>query len=505
MTDVDQPSAPLPQSIARNTIFALLVQATTAVFTAATTLFLVRSLGPAGFGIFALALSLSGIAGLVARLGIPQSLARFLADNRTDPVACAGLIRDALHLTLVTAVLAGGVLFLSADWIADAFDESELVWPLRGMAISLVFETITMLFLGVFIALARITANLRIVFVESLIEATASIALVAAGAGATGAALGRSIGYAVGACLAGFMVFRLFGRISRTVIRRRGRPRRRREILRYAAPLFVLDAIYGLFGRIDVLLIGGLLTTTSVGLFSAPKRLLPGIESIGLAVANSVSPRQAPSEGGRFLDAFTASLRWLTILHAALIAPLVIWADPIVALLFGSKYPESADVLRLLAPYVFLNGVSPLVSTTVNFLGLARQRIPIALGALVLTIVIDVTLLPRIGIGAAAIGTSAAFCLYVPAHLLICRRHLGFSLTPLVRTACRSLAAASVMSIVLALVGRGGLSVISATVGLLGGLAAYLATLALTREISRSECFEAYRGLRRWVALRRAG
>lgn len=504
MTETDQPAAPRPQSVARNTAFALLVQVTTTAFTAVTTLYLVRALGPQGYGTFALAFALTGIAGLVARLGIPQSLARFIADHRSDPVMCAALIRDALQLTIVSATLTAGGLFVSAGWIADQFGESDLVWPLRAMAISLAAETVIALFLGVFIALARIASNLRIVFIESIVEASASIALVAVGTGATGAAFGRAIGYSVGAALAGVMVFRLFRGVSRTVRGHRVASRKG-EIVRYAVPLFVLDSIFGLYARVNVVLIGGLLNTASVGQFSAATRLLSPIEGLGIAVANSVSPRQAPSEQGRFIGAFTGALRWLTILHAALIAPLLIWAEPIVSLLFGPDYDDSAQALVLLTPYIFLNGITTLVSTTANYLGLARQRIPIALGALAITTVIGITLLPRIGIAAAAIGSSAAYCLYTPAHLFLCRRHLEFSLSPYVRTVVRSLIATGAFCIVLALAARGGLSLGTAALGLAFGSAAFLGTLLATREIRLAECTSALRIVRARTSRQRTG
>ena len=65
-----------------------------------------------------------------------------------------------------------------------------------------------------------------------------------------------------------------------------------------------------------------------------------------------------------------------------LIPPLVVWATPIVDLLLGPSYGESVDVLRALAPYVLLASLGPLLSLTVNYLGEARSRIPLAIGAI---------------------------------------------------------------------------------------------------------------------------
>jgi O-antigen/teichoic acid export membrane protein len=490
------------QSISRNTVFSLLVQATTTVFTAATTLFLIRRLGTESFGTFALALGISGIAGLVARCGIPTSVSRFVAENRDDPVGSAALLRDALGLIIVTAALASSALFLAAEPIARAYSDPGLAWPIRGIAISLFAESVLALYLSLFIALARIAVNLRVVFLESAAEATASIALVAAGTGAAGAAFGRAIGYTVGVAVAVGIALTLFGRVS-LVARGGSYPRRRRAILRYAAPLFALDTIYGLLSRLDLLLIGAFLNTTSVGLYGAPRRLMPMLESLALAVANSVAPRQATSSAGRSVQAFTRALRWLVLVYAALLAPLIVWAGQIVELLFGADYAESASVLRLLTPFVFLNGISPLVSTTVNFLGYAGRRVPIALAALAVNVGIDVALLPRIGEDAAAIGMSAAFCVYVPAHLYICRRALGFSLRPLATSAFRALTAAAAMAGVLALTVRVvEFSIGTAALGLAAGLLVYAAVLVATREIALTDVGRARRVVGLWLRRR---
>lgn len=492
------------ESISRSTVFALLVQATTTVFTAATSLYLIRRLGTEGFGAFTLALGISGIAGLFARCGIPASLSRFAAENRDDPIGCAALLRDALGLIIVTAAVTSGALFLAADPIARAYDDPGLAWPIRGVAISLFAESVLALYLGLFIALARIAVNLRVVFVESVAEAGASIGLVAAGMGATGAAFGRSFGYAVGVIAAVSVTLTLFGRVS-LAIRGDARPRRRKAILRYATPLFALDAIYTLLSRIDMLLVGAYLNTASVGLFGAPRRLIPLFDSLALAVSKSVAPRQAESAAGRSVHAFTKALRWLVLVYAALAAPLLVWASQIVDFLFGPAYADSASVLRLLTPLVFLRGISPLVSTTVNFLGGAGKRVPIAMAALAVNVVVDVAFLPRMGIDAAAIGMTAAFCVYVPTHLYICHRALGFPLRPVAKTALRALTAAAAMAGVLALSVRvAEFSIGTAAVGLAMGLVVYVAVLLATREITLAEIRLALRLVVDWLRRRRA-
>ena len=471
------------EGVRRNAVFALLVQITTGVFTTAVTLYLVRALGTTGFGLFALALSIGRLAIIAADAGVPLSVARFLAETGGDRRSAAGLLRDSLRLKLISGAVVAVALFAAAGPIAEAYNQPALVWPLRGVACSLFSESLLGLYFAAFIALGRNSLNLRLTFIESFVEAGAIIALVAAGAGVTGAAFGRAIGYTVGALVATVAVYRLFGRALLST-RTAGRTR---EIAAYAAPLVVASGAYTFYSQIDVMIVGAILGAYAVGVFAAPMQLAIPLAYIGQALANSVAPRQAVSDKGPNVPAFVTSLRWLIIVQTALIAPIVVWPEEICRILLGTQFAQSADVLRVLAPYIFLRGLGPLISTTVNYLGRAQQRIPIVLGALVVMVAIDVALLPRIGVVAAAIGATAAYSLYVPAHFVICWRELGFDLRPLALTCLRALAAAGAMAGVLLAIGTGPISIATLIVGSVVGTVVFAVVLVLTREVSRSE------------------
>jgi O-antigen/teichoic acid export membrane protein len=471
------------EGIRRNAVFALLVQVTTGLFTTAVTLYLVRALGTGGLGLFALALGVARLALIAADVGIPLSVARFLAETGGDRKAAGALLADALRLKLVTGAAVAAGVFAAAGPIAEAYEEPELVWPLRGIAFSLFAESLFGLYVAALIALGRNSVNLRLTLIESATEAAAIITLVAVGAGATGAAFGRAIGYTFGALVAMWVVFRMFGR-ALDIARSAGRTR---EIATYAAPLVVASGAYTVYSQVDILIVGAMLGSSAVGVFAAPMQLVIPLAYVGQALANSVAPRQAASAEGPSVRAFQTSLRWLIIVQAALLAPIVVWPGEIVRLLFGTEFAESADVLRALAAFIFLRGLGPLITTTVNYLGLAQRRIPIVFAALAVMVAIDVALLPRIGVVAAAIGATVAYLIYVPAHFVICWRELGFHLRPLAVTLFRALVAAAAMASVLLAFGTENLSVGRLVVGMLAGTLAFAAALLLTREISRSE------------------
>src|SRR5262249_24393972 len=204
-----------------------------------------------------------------------------------------------------------------------------------------------------------------------------------------------------------------------------------------------------LFGQIDVLLVGAFLTPTAVGLFSAPLRLIPLLQLPAVAVSAGVSPRMAGAQRERAPDAFVAGLRYVSVLQAALVAPLLSWAGPIVELLFGPAYGDSADVLRALMPFAFLLGFGTLLSMTANYLGQARPRIVVAVVTTMINVVVDVVLIPRIGIVGGAVGTDLAYAFYAPAHLWICRRAIEFPIRPIITALAPGLCRAGVIAPVL--------------------------------------------------------
>lgn len=470
--------------ILRNTTFAFAVQITVSAFSAALTLFLVRALGPAGYGVFALAVAIGILCTLLAELGISPSAARFVAESRGDRAAMASIVAAALRLKLpLSAVVASG-LFLAAGPIAAAYGHESLTWPLRAIAIALFGQSLAALLGGTFVAQGRVALNLRLVFASGAVELCTSVALVLLGAGATGAAFGRAAGWSAGAAVGLVLTIRSFGR--RAVALRAGDAARAREIVRYAGMLAVVDAAVVLFDQIDALLIGAILGASSVGLFQAPMRLTTLLLYPGYAIANGVAPRLSHGLHERANGAaLRLAFRVIVLFQAALLAPIVVWAAPIAELLFGAKFTESADVLRWLAPFVFLSGLAPLVSLGANYLGLARRRAPIAIAAVLVNIAVDLALIPTLGIIGAAIGTSLAYAVYVPAHVWLCWRSLDLALRDTVLPVVRALAAATAMGAVLLLFGTDALSLWQWLGGAVAGTATYVVTLALTGELTR--------------------
>jgi O-antigen/teichoic acid export membrane protein len=471
-------------SITRNTAFGAATQITTAVFTAAMTLYLVRALGPHDYGTFALAVSVGTLLMLIADFGLTGSAGRFVAEVRGNDREVAAVVSDSVRLKFFAVIPVAIVVFVLAGPIADAYGNSGLEWPLRGMAFAVVGQGMFLMYRGIFISLARVSVTWRITLYESALEATASIGLVLLGAGAAGAAFGRATGYLLGTVLAVILSVRLLGRDA-IGLRNRGYTR---KVAQYGGALLVVTVAFTLFEQIDVLLIGAIISTKAVGVFEAPLRLTTFLGYGGQALAQGVAPRLArrPGEPPN-VPAFARATRYLTIFQAVLIAPLLVWAEPIVNLVLGSSYAGSVPVLRALAPFVFMAGLGTFITLVVNYIGEARRRIVISFVTVGLNAAIDLVLLPKIGVVGGAVGTDVAFALFVAGHFWICKRVMGLELWPLVVTGLRCLVAAGAMTGALALFGTSSLSWAEALLGSIAGVSAYLIALVVTREVTVAE------------------
>lgn len=476
------------ERVSRSATFALLAQLIGGTLTAILTIFLGRALSAGQLGAFTFGLSVTTLATLLADAGISSSSARFLAERRDQPKAAAAVFRTALRLKLFTGIPVTVSILVLAGPICQTFGITDGVWALRGCAIAMLAQTMFSLCSGTFVALGKIRYNLILATVESVVEAGATLSLVLLGAAATGAAFGRTIGFTVGAVAGLAVARRTIGRLSmlnwdddRSVVSLW-------RIVGYAGPLLLVDAAFRVFASIDVLLIAALVGgAAQIAAFVLPVRLTIFLEYPGAAVASAVSPRMTRQANEEDLTLLAQSMRYLVIVQTLITVPLLIWPEAIMYLLFGNKYPEASTVLRGLAPYVFLSGIAQLTTLAVNYLGEAWRRVPLAVTMLTVNIVIDVLLLPRIGILAGAIGTSAAYAVWVPAHVWILRSRGGLRVRPVMISIARSFIAAGAMIGALALLGTGRVPLPLMLLGALVGPMVYIAVLFVLRELGRGD------------------
>jgi stage V sporulation protein B len=469
----------------RNTLLQLASQVAATIFTGGLTLYLVRTLGASGYGVYALAVSIGGLLLLPAGLGLPWALGRFLADHIEDLGQVRAILALGLRLQVPAAIVTSVGLFAASGAIADAYGQPHLGWPLRWVAVSLLGQALFGFLTSVATSLRRVAVGLWMALIESATETFASVALVLAGSGAAGATLGKAIGYGIGAAAGFYLTVRLLGGL-----RRRGAAPVEvgvRTVMRYAGAMLVVDAAWSAIAQVDILLIGALLSSAAVGSFGAVVRVMTVLGYLGIAVSSGVAPRLSLSGGAPDTHAFNQALRYLIIAQGLVLAPLIVWSTPIVHLLLGPGYRSAGEIMQVMTVAYFVGAPASLVSVAVTYLGEARRRLIIMIVTLAVGVGMTYVLLKAVGVVGAAIADDLIQIVYIAANLWICSLLIAVDLRRLARSTVCTLLAAGAMALALAAFGTGHLSALEWIGGACAGGVAYGAVLILTRELSVAE------------------
>lgn len=484
----------------RNTLIQLGSQIATTAFTAGLMIYLVRALGPTKYGLYALAYGVGTLLLLPAGFGLPWAVGRFIADHRENAAHARAILRLGLKLQIPAALIVSGAQFALAAPIAHAYGHPGLVWPLRWMSVAL-FGSAMFNFLTAMVSSVRQSgAGLWMVLIESATETSTAIALVALGAGVSGAMLGKAIGYTVATIAGVFLTLRLLGGL-----RSRGSLPAAvtyRAVTRYAGAMLIVDATWSAIGTVDVLLIGALLSSAAVGSFSAVMKILTVLGYLGIAVSGGVAPRLSLGGGSPDTKAFSQAVRYLIVIQGLVLAPMIVWATPIVDLTLGSSYHSSPEIMRVLSVQAFVSAPGALVAMGVTYMGEGRRRVPIMFATLVIGLVATYILLRTIGLVGAAIADDLVQVVYIVAHFWICSRLIPVDLRGITRSVAKTVLAACAMGVPLFAIGTGRLNVGQWVGGGCAGLVLYIGALLLTREISVDELRALLRRLPLPAALR---
>lgn len=166
--------------------------------------------------------------------------------------------------------------------------------------------------------------------------------------------------------------------------------------------------------RADQYMVNTFLGTTAVGLYAAVVSIgelitqIPGILGMVLFPLTAADPDQR--------GAARKTLRRTLIVMAVvalLTLPAAYFAEPLITLIFGEKFRDSAVLLRYFLPaVVFLSGLL-MVNQHIAGMGYPPYQLWGMLLALTMNIALNLALLPRMGVAAAPLAASLSFAFWL--------------------------------------------------------------------------------------------
>lgn len=163
--------------------------------------------------------------------------------------------------------------------------------------------------------------------------------------------------------------------------------------------------------RLDLLIVNFFVGAAAVGIYSVSTRMAETLWFLPSAVGFVIMPKAA-STSAKKMNQFTPVVFALTMLVTLVGALfLVILGRPFIRIIFGDEFMSAYVPLLILLPGVVLLGGGKVLTNEITGRGYPQYN---AIGsglALVITIILDVILIPRWGIVGAAAASSVAYSL----------------------------------------------------------------------------------------------
>ena len=356
-------------------------------------------------GTYFLSLGLITILVTVAQLGLDLPVMRMIAVSHSDGDSprVRAIARTGLLLTGWMALLLSIGALLAAPSVSRLFDDPLLSDVFRIMAIAIVPYTTVMILGRAFASVGRPVAGefsqrlgFQTLFVSLLLLLPALVGNVAL-------AYAFTLAY-------WFVLAIVWWQWISTIPKPPSLPRLApKALLRPAAPLLAAASMYLLVEWSDILIIGYFLGPEDVGVYGAALRV-SGAIAVVLAVATSIAgPRFASlheADSTTELSSYTRQVVRLCGLAALPFFGLMISAPQWIMGLFGSEFEVGASVLVILAAGQMVNAATGPMGVLLVMSGRESDVFRATAVAAVTNTVLNLILIPSLGIEGAAIATA---------------------------------------------------------------------------------------------------
>jgi O-antigen/teichoic acid export membrane protein len=364
---------------------------------------LARVLGPSDRGLLAVMIVITTVALALAGAGLQVAM-QYYAGRRE--VSQRALLGNTLAYGAVLAAVFLPVFFLLRGPLADAFTHGRggLVWALAAILVPLTFldySTAGQL-------CGRLEFGLwNVLLIASRLTTLACVVVLVA-------ALGLGVAGGVLATAAGSVVV-----IAVAVVHllREGRPRIDlglfRASLRYGSKAQVGSFFQFLNFRLDLLMLSLFVPLAGVGHYAVAQTLAELTAYVGIAFQISVLPILARADGAeRGAATSTAAVRHHGVVALGLIALNAIFAPLVLLLGYGQDYRPALVPLLILLPGMWFMGTGSLVVGDLRGRGRPGVASTVKGAAALVTICLDLLLIPPFGVIGAAVASTLAYTVF---------------------------------------------------------------------------------------------
>jgi O-antigen/teichoic acid export membrane protein len=438
------------KKVARGTGIAIIGIASGLLFNFVAKLIIARYGLEANYGMFSLALAILTVAMMLACLGLHLGATRYIAYFRAkdDIAKVRGTISFSLQVVTIASLAIGIGLFFSAEAIAiNLFHTPQLAQFIKIFAIGTPFFALIYIMAAIFRGFDQVEPQVYFQYIALNVLFIAFLVLIIA------------IGLPFVSVFYAYLAALVITFIGSTVYTVKKLPQPitfggkadaaiRKELLLFSLPLLA-TAIFGMsILWLDTIILGYFKTTDVVGLYNAAYPLAQSLSSPPFALMLIYIPIVT----GLYSQNLTADLRrsyiivtkWIAFITMPIFLILCLYPEYVLNLLFGPTYMAAAPALRLLSIGFIIDTLPGPTLATLIALGESRFIMWTTLAAALANIILNILLIPPLGIVGAAIASAASLTLFSVAKSI--KLYTSYRVQPLSKNLLKPLVASAILA-----------------------------------------------------------
>ena len=372
-------------------------------------------LSPADFGIYALALTIVSITGVVATLGLTDGVPRYIAffRGRNEEHKIHELIISAIVMGIIASVIAMLLSpFIFEHLIGKGFDErSQTLAVIHIMVLAIPFTILLNLATSVYRGFDRMSVNM---YFYNIIRPVSLIIFI-------------MVAVYFGVSLRGVVLFDLFSMIFTFGIMsiyciknppfkaklqlRFGKPTK--QLIRYSFPLLITTTLLNLMTWTDTFMLGYFKSTDVVGIYSAVYPLVGFLSmligSMGYAYIPVIAKLYGENKTELIGSIYQITTKWCFLLTFPVFALMFVYPEELLTRVYGAHYAAGATALRILALGFITNSYFGFNYHTIMASGKSDLLMKCSFASAITNVFLNFAFVPRYGMLGAAVASSISF------------------------------------------------------------------------------------------------
>ena len=406
--------------ILRRSIFTVLIQVLQLVTLVGITILVTRVTGAHGRGIYTLVVSVAGLSAMVTGLGISWAGIYYIG-KREFPLA--DVVSTLLTVALAAAVLTMGVLAIAYVFFQPTyFHDMSPTQALIMLALTALFQLATTAS-SIVLGLNRPLQYAGLSAIQVVVALVIQVFLAVTGSlTATSALVALTLGLAISAGLGMVLVGR------EAPIRLGFDSRILRSFFNFGIRGYAANLMMTVSYRLDALMVNGLSGVVSLGYYSVATAMAEGLWYGANALALVMFPHISSmdkKEADRITPVVCRNAVFLTLIGAVVMFAV---SRQLILAIFGPALIPALQPLWLLLPGIVTLTVAKIITSYLSGIGKPIYSTYLAAGSMILTVVMDLALIPPYGINGAAAASSIVYTLTAVASVWIFKRESGAGL-----------------------------------------------------------------------------